>query len=114
MLKKIDSSQLRVGMAIHDLDCGWMDHPFVRARFVLSSEDEIRKITRAGIRNVVIDCAKGLDVREAPTLAESQAKTEAEVTAIAAKRVKPVRSTLGEEMQEGGRLYSAVRRGGGD
>lgn len=99
MLKKIDSSQLRVGMAIHDLDCGWMDHPFVRARFVLSSEDEIRKITRAGIRNVVIDCAKGLDVREAPTLAESQAKTEAEVTAIAGKPVKPVRSTLGEEMQ---------------
>ncbi|MBD8533254.1 MULTISPECIES: HD-GYP domain-containing protein [unclassified Massilia] len=99
MLKKIDSSQLRVGMAIHDLDCGWMDHPFVRARFVLSSEDEIGKITRAGIRNVVIDCAKGLDVWEAPTLAESQAKTEAEVTAIAGKPVKPVRSTLGEEMQ---------------
>jgi HD-GYP domain-containing protein (c-di-GMP phosphodiesterase class II) len=99
MLKKIDSSQLRVGMAIHDLDCGWMDHPFVRARFVLSSDDEIRKITRAGIRNVVIDCAKGLDVREAPTLAESQAKTEADVTAIAGKPVKPVRSSLGEEMQ---------------
>ena len=39
MLKKIDSSQLRVGMAIHDLDCGWMEHPFVRAKFVLTSED---------------------------------------------------------------------------
>jgi len=99
MLKKIDSSQLRVGMAIHDLDCGWMDHPFVRARFVLASEDEIGKITRAGIRHVVIDCSKGLDVREAPTLAEAQAKTEAEVTAIAGKPMKPVRSTLGEEMQ---------------
>ena len=98
MLKKIDSSQLRVGMAIHDLDCGWMEHPFVRARFVLSSEDEIRKITSAGIRNVVIDCSKGLDV-EAPTLAEAQAKTEAEVTAIAARLVKPVRTTLGDEMQ---------------
>lgn len=98
VLKKIDSSQLRVGMAIHDLDCGWMEHPFVRARFVLSSEDEIRKITGAGIRGVVIDCSKGLDV-EAPTLAEVRAKTEAEVTAIAARPVKPVRSSLGEEMQ---------------
>jgi HD-GYP domain-containing protein (c-di-GMP phosphodiesterase class II) len=99
MLKKIDSSQLRVGMAIHDLDCGWMEHPFVRAKFVLTSDDEIRKITRTGIRNVVIDCSKGLDVDAAPTLAEAQASTEAEVTAIASKPVKPMRTTLGDEMQ---------------
>lgn len=99
MLKKIDSSQLRVGMAIHDLDCGWMEHPFVRAKFVLTSEDEIRKILRAGIRGVVIDCSKGLDVDEAPTLAEVQAQTEREVAEIAAKPVKPVRTTLADEMQ---------------
>ncbi|MFC5510966.1 HD-GYP domain-containing protein [Massilia jejuensis] len=99
MLKKIDSSQLRVGMAIHDLDCGWMEHPFVRAKFVLSSDDEIRKITRAGIRNVIIDCAKGIDVEAAPTLAEAQAETEAEVTAIASKLVRPARTTLGDELQ---------------
>ncbi|QNA90799.1 HD-GYP domain-containing protein [Massilia sp. Dwa41.01b] len=98
MLKKIDSSQLRVGMAIHDLDCGWMEHPFVRSRFVLGSEDEIRKIIHAGIRVVIIDCAKGLDVA-APTLAEAQATTEAEVTAIAARPVKPVRAALADEMQ---------------
>ena len=99
MLKKIDSSQLRLGMAIHDLDCGWMEHPFVRAKFVLTSDEEIRKITRAGIRNVVIDCSKGLDVDAAPTVAEAQATTEAEVTAIASKPVKPVRTSLGDEMQ---------------
>ncbi|MGJ9418424.1 HD-GYP domain-containing protein [Massilia sp. CMS3.1] len=99
MLKKIDSSQLRVGMAIHDLDCGWMAHPFVRAKFVLSSDEEIRKITRAGIRNVVIDSSKGLDVDAAPTLSESQATIEAEVTAIASKPARALRSTLGDEMQ---------------
>lgn len=99
MLKKIDSSQLRVGMAIHDLDCGWMEHPFVRAKFVLTSEDEIRKIVKAGIRRVVIDCSRGLDVAEAPTLAETQAQTEKEVAEIAAKPVKPARTTLADEMQ---------------
>jgi HD-GYP domain-containing protein (c-di-GMP phosphodiesterase class II) len=106
MLKKIDSSQLRVGMAIHDLDCGWMEHPFVRAKFVLSSEDEIRKITSAGIRGVVIDCSKGYDVEAAPTLAEAQAQTEEEVAAIAAIPVRPLRTTLGEEMERA----SGVRR----
>ena len=43
MLKKVDSSQLRVGMYIHDLDCSWIEHPFVRNRFILTTEDEIRK-----------------------------------------------------------------------
>jgi len=97
MLKKVDSSRLRVGMFIHDLDCGWMEHPFVRNRFVITSEDEIRKILAAGIRGVTIDCARGLDVTDAPTIAEAEAATEAEVAAIAARPMAPVRTTLAEE-----------------
>ncbi|ALK95225.1 phosphodiesterase [Massilia sp. WF1] len=97
MLKKIDSSQLRVGMAIHDLDCGWMEHPFVRNRFVISSEDEIRKVLHAGIRGVTIDCGKGLDVDDAPTVEEADAVLDAEMAAIAAKPVAPLRTTLAEE-----------------
>ena len=98
MLKKIDSSQLRVGMAIHDLDCGWMEHPFVRSKFKLSSYDEIRKIRSAGIRGVVIDCSKGLDVQDAPTVAEAAASIEAEVMAIAATPVVPQRVSVSEEL----------------
>jgi HD-GYP domain-containing protein (c-di-GMP phosphodiesterase class II) len=97
MLKKVDSSRLRVGMFIHDLDCGWMEHPFVRNRFVITSEDEIRKILAAGIHGVTIDCARGLDVADAPTIAEAEAATEAEVAAIAARPVAPLRTTLAEE-----------------
>ena len=97
MLKKFDSSQLRVGMFIHDLDCGWMDHPFLRNRFAITSGDEIRKILASGIRSVTIDCTRGLDVADAPTLAEAAAVMEAEVAAIAAKPVPPLRTTLAEE-----------------
>lgn len=88
-------------MFIHDLDCGWMEHPFVRNRFLLTDEDEIRKILAARIRGVVIDCSRGLDV-DAPTLEESAAATEAEVKALA-DRVEapagPARVSLGEELQ---------------
>jgi len=97
MLKKVDSSRLRVGMFIHDLDCGWMAHPFVRNRFVLAGDDEIHKIRAAGIRTVTIDCARGLDVDDAPTLEEAAAATEAEVAALAATPVAPVRTSLEEE-----------------
>jgi HD-GYP domain-containing protein (c-di-GMP phosphodiesterase class II) len=98
MLKKVDASQLRIGMYIHDLDCGWMDHPFVRARFELTSDEEIYKIRNAKIRGVVIDCSKGLDVDDAPTLAQAEAATEAEVTAIAAAPRIVTRVSLGEEL----------------
>ena len=106
MLKKVDSSELRVGMFIHDLDCGWMEHPFVRNRFVITSEDEIRKIMAAGIRGVTIDCARGLDVGDAPTVAEAEAATEAEVAAIAAQPLMPLRTTLAEEFDRA----MAIRR----
>jgi HD-GYP domain-containing protein (c-di-GMP phosphodiesterase class II) len=97
MLKKVDASQLRIGMFIHDLDCGWMEHPFVRNRFVLTKPEEIQKILSAGIRGVTIDCARGLDVQDAPTVEEAAAATEAEVAAIAAAPLAPARTTLVEE-----------------
>lgn len=99
MLKKIDASQLQVGMYIHDLSCDWMTHPFVRNRFLISSEAEIGKIRDAGIHDVVIDSARGRDLRDAPTLAEAQAQTEAELVVIAAKPVVVTRVTLGEELK---------------
>ena len=106
MLKKIDASQLKVGMYIHDLSCDWMTHPFVRNRFVLSCESEIGKIRDAGIHDVVIDSARGLDVRDAPTVDEARARTEAELTVIAAKPVVVTRVSLGEEL----RRAAAIRR----
>ncbi|MGZ5199229.1 MAG: HD-GYP domain-containing protein [Telluria sp.] len=104
MLKKVDSSQLRVGMYIHDLDCSWIEHPFVRNRFLLTTDDEIRKIRTAKIRGVVIDCSKGLDVTDAPTLAEARDQTETELQDLLAsgnpRSVQaPVRSSMAEELQ---------------
>ncbi len=98
MLKKVDASQLRVGMFIHDLDCGWMEHPFVRSQFLLSCESEIQKIRDARIHGVVIDCSRGMDL-DAPTLAQAQAATEAEVKALATTATSRVRVSVGEELQ---------------
>ncbi|USX14744.1 HD-GYP domain-containing protein [Oxalobacteraceae bacterium OTU3CAMAD1] len=86
-------------MYIHDLSCDWMTHPFVRNRFLLTSEDEIRKILNAGIHDVVIDSGRGLDVEDAPSLAEAQAATEREIVEIAAKTPVITRVALGDEMR---------------
>ena len=104
MLKKVDSSQLAVGMYIHDLSCDWMTHPFIRNRFLIGSEEEIRKILKAGIHDVVIDSSKGLDVQDAPTLDEANRATERELTELAAKPAAVVRVSLGEELSRAAQI----------
>jgi HD-GYP domain-containing protein (c-di-GMP phosphodiesterase class II) len=81
-----------------------MEHPFVRNRFVLATDEEIQKIRNARIRGVVIDCSKGLDIDDAPTLEQAEATTEAEVTAIAARPVVVTRVSLGEELQRAAQI----------
>src|SRR5450830_1685284 len=98
MLKKVDSSQLKVGMYVHDLSCDWMTHPFVRNRFLLRSDDEIRKIVQAGIHDVVIDSDKGLDVQDAPTVAQARAETERELVQIATASQVVTRVCLSMEL----------------
>lgn len=98
MFKKVDSSQLKVGMYIHDLSCDWMTHPFVRNRFLLRSDEEIRKIIAAGIHDVVIDNTKGLDVQDAPTVAQAAEATERELIQLASAPQVVTRVSLGMEL----------------
>jgi HD-GYP domain-containing protein (c-di-GMP phosphodiesterase class II) len=105
MLKKIDASELKVGMFIHDLDCGWMEHPFVRNQFALTADAEIARIRQAGIHGVVIDCSRGLDSGNAPTLAQAQAATEAEITAIVLNKPAVERVSVEEEIYRAARVH---------
>lgn len=43
--------------------CGsWIDHPFWRTEFVLKNPKDIELILASGVKEVMIDCSKGLDV----------------------------------------------------
>ena len=84
MIKKIDVNDLTPGMYIHDLNCDWMNHPFLRNSFMLKNGAELGKIFDAGVHEVYIDTDKGLDVANAPTEAEIQANLTQEMIALAA------------------------------
>lgn len=62
MIKKIPIKTLRPGMYIHDLNCGWMEHPFATKRFKVDSDKVVEKVRQIGVREVFIDTARGLDV----------------------------------------------------
>lgn len=68
MIKKIATQNLAVGMYIHDLDAGWMSHPFFSSRFAVNKQATIDEIIDAGIKHVYIDTEHGLDFEMAVPL----------------------------------------------
>ena len=60
--KTIGIEELKVGMYIERLDRSWLTTPFFRHRFILRDEADIRLLKKYGIKRIVIDPAKGLDV----------------------------------------------------
>jgi len=70
--------------------CGsWMEHPFWRTGFVLVDPKDIVSIRTSSIKEVWIDCDKGLDVAEgevAVSVAESEAQVDADLLEAASTR----------------------------
>ena len=62
MLKKIPTQQLRTGMYVQEVCGSWMDHPFWRSSFLLSSGKQLAQLQAGAVKEVVIDTDKGLDV----------------------------------------------------
>lgn len=90
MIKRIHSNQLQPGMYIHDLNCGWMEHPFAFNTFKVNDEKTIEKIIASGIRELYIDSEKGLDVEDAQTHDEYHAEIHEKITSLVEKHeLKP-------------------------
>ncbi|NTW85514.1 MAG: HD-GYP domain-containing protein [Holophagaceae bacterium] len=69
-IKRVRVEDLRTGMYIHDLNCGWLQHGFLRQRFLLRHPDQIQKMRDQGMFELYIDTERGDDVAGAPTKAE--------------------------------------------
>lgn len=106
MIKLISVQDLRPGMFIHDLNCGWMEHNFVRNSFAVEDDSTLRKVRALKTHEVYIDTDRGLDVANAPTLEEAEHKLDEQLEAIATKPIPPtVPTTLASEKQRARNLH---------
>jgi HD-GYP domain-containing protein (c-di-GMP phosphodiesterase class II) len=62
MLKKIPTTQLRLGMHLHAFEGSWMAHPFWKTRFVIDEAALLDRVRESGVSECWIDVSKGLDV----------------------------------------------------
>src|ERR1035437_8065784 len=99
MLKRISVSQLTLGMHIKEFCGSWMEHPFWRTAFVLTDPKDLEAVLASSIKEVWIDCDKGVDIavgETAVSLAESEAQVEAELKQAAdgQRQIAPVSAAV--------------------
>lgn len=100
MIKKVSVKKLKPGMFIHDMNCGWLRHPFIKNSIKVNDETIIRKISEYGIRQVYIDTEKGTDADRAPEdRKEPEGDIREELNNVAGPNNSSVRSEpLGKEI----------------
>jgi HD-GYP domain-containing protein (c-di-GMP phosphodiesterase class II) len=64
-IKNIDIDRLQVGMYVV-MPTSWDAHPFLKNKFLLTSQNQIDKIIEAGFTEILIDTEKGLSPRPPP------------------------------------------------
>ena len=77
MIKLIPVTRLQAGMYVHDLNCGWLQHGFVRNRFLVASADDVRKVREIGVTEIYVDTGRGLDPDALPAPDAAPAAPEA-------------------------------------
>jgi len=99
MIKKVRVEDLKLGMYIHDLNSGWMDHNFLRSRFMLRKDEDLQKLQESKIGELYIDTVKGIDVADAPTQREVEVEIQNKVLDLATRsHALPSQTTHAEEL----------------
>ncbi|NOX07968.1 MAG: HD-GYP domain-containing protein [Gammaproteobacteria bacterium] len=111
MIKKIKTSDLKVGMYIHDLNSSWMEHSFISNQFKIKADKDIKKMHSHGIKSVYIDTQKGLDFKHAPTAADTLMDVHKKAINVAGIE-KPIskQTRVGEEIQQARSIYKAATK----
>jgi len=110
-IKKIPVSLLKPGMYIHDLNCAWMDHPFVTNQFHVKDAKRVKEVQALGIPELYIDIEKGIDLLDAPTQSEVDSAIAEDMVQIAEEASTETRRVaLQEEIARASKLHVEANR----
>ncbi len=112
LIRKIGIGQLVPGMYVVDLHKSWLDHGFWRTRFRVRDWTVIRRLMAAGIKQVSIDTARGLDMDPDAGItpgARIQAVERTLTQRSGTARRAPIAVSLGEERRRATSLLAETR-----
>jgi len=108
MRKQIPVENLKVGMYLEGMAGSWLQHPFLRSKFVIKDPDHIRQIADSGIRHVWIDSSQGLD--DEPPPAPVATVTVAPAPAPRTERAEPKPTSMAVEVVRAKKIIGEGKR----
>jgi putative nucleotidyltransferase with HDIG domain len=105
MLKKVATSQVRVGMYIHGVEGSWLGHSLWKTRFVIDDEDALQRVRACGAAELWIDVGLGVDVDAAPAVPAPAASAAA---VVPTPKAKPATS-MADELKTATRILERSR-----
>lgn len=111
----VNPSDLHIGLYVH-LDLGWMDHPFPRGSFRISSQQQIDTIRSLGLKQVRVELDKSdaadavTNPNEPPTPGASPSVTAPTVTPERQER-RRLLNTQKQSLVQCERQFGAMMRG---
>ena len=111
MIKLIRIDQLAPGMYIHDLNCDWIDHAFIRNHLLVKDAATLARVRAIGVRELYIDTTRGGDVADAPSADEAERELDATLGRIATATSTPdLEVSLEAERYRARQLRGEARR----
>jgi len=121
MLRRVALDDVRIGMFVHAMEGSWLQHPFWRSRFLLDSEQDLRRLRDSDIPGIIIDDERGVapaaGTAPPPRLAAGRTPVIARVSEeefrarAAARRERPEKSRdLDEETERARNIVSRSKR----
>ncbi|MGO4302082.1 HD-GYP domain-containing protein [Cupriavidus sp. RAF12] len=113
MLRRIKAEQLQVGMFVARLGGPWMNHPFWRSRFLVTSDEQVEQIQAANVQDVWIDILKGrnLPTPATPDAMEDEIETEEELESNFEDELERARELIKTGRSLIGNMFGDVRMG---
>ena len=113
MLKKISVDKLTLGMHLKEFCGSWMEHPFWRTQFVITDPKDLEAIRASSIKEVWIDCSKGLDVAadiHTVSVAENEAQVDAELNQVAQAQREIAPTPVAVEIERAAKICAQAKR----
>ncbi|CAG2129137.1 HD-GYP domain-containing protein [Cupriavidus plantarum] len=111
MLRRIKAEQLQVGMFVARLGGPWINHPFWRSRFLVSSDEQVEQIQAANVQDVWIDILKGRNLPTPATPDAMEADMSDDAETGFEDELERARELIKSARQLVGSMFSDVRMG---
>ena len=107
MLKRIAVEHLCTGMFVHEFCGSWMEHPFLRTRFLVTQLSDLERLRATTVRQVWIDTCKGADLPVEIVAAEEIESPADEADQQPAPQIKP--TSTSKELHQAREIIGQAR-----